>query len=193
MSNLNTARSLVQADLDHARQVRDLWTNQVNELERALEQIDAVDTSRNALQVEYRGLNTQALALEQPAAPKEGKKRGRKPKNADGNPTIKSGKTGLDIASKRSRKLAERSTARAGQVTDAKAAKPTKAKAGKSKATPEARFKDPNSGKTWSGRGRRPFWMKGEAQQYAIGSGNQSPATGARAEEAQETKETATA
>jgi hypothetical protein len=39
MSNLNTARSLIQADLDHARQVLDLWTNQISELERALEQM----------------------------------------------------------------------------------------------------------------------------------------------------------
>jgi DNA-binding protein H-NS len=190
MSNLNTARSLVQADLDHARQVLDLWTHQVTELERALEQIDAVGTSRDALQVEYRGSNTQALTLEKPATPKEGKKRGRKPKNAEGTAAPKSGKVGLDIAAKRSRKLAERSTARAGQVTDAKAAKPTKAKAGKSKATPEAKFKDPNSEKTWSGRGRRPFWMIGEAQQYAIGS--ESPSTASKAQD-DEAKETAAA
>lgn len=190
MSNLNTARSLIQADLDHARQVLDLWNHQVSELERALEQIDAVGTSRDALRVEYRGSNTRALALEKPAAPKEGKKRGRKPKNAEGAAAPKSGKAGLDIAAKRSRKLAERSTARAEQVADAKAAKPTKAKARKSKATPEAKYKDPNSEKTWSGRGRRPFWMTGDAQQYAIGIENQS--TGGKAQ-ADEAKETATA
>lgn len=177
MSNLNTARSLVQADLDHARQVLDLWTHQVAELERALEQIDAVSTSREALRVEYRGSTTQALTLEKPAAPKEGKKRGRKPKNA----APKSGKGGLDIGAKRSPKLAERSTARAGQVTDAKAAKRKKAKGEKSKETPEAKFKDPNSEKTWSGRGRRPFWMAGDAQQYVIGS--QNPGTGSKAQD----------
>lgn len=190
MSNLNTARSLIQADLDHARQVLNLWTNQISELERALQQIDAVGTSRNALHVEYRGSNSQASALEQPAAPKEGKKRGRKPNNADGTAASKAGKAGPDIASKRSRKLAERSTARAEQVTDAKAAKPMKAKAGNSKATPEAKFKDPNSEKTWSGRGRRPFWMTGDAQQYEIGSGHQRPANQAQADG---TKEAATA
>ena len=127
MSNLNTARSLVQADLDHARQVLDLWTHQVSELERALQQLDAVGTSRDALRVEYRGANTQGLTLEKPAAPKEGKKRGRKPKNAEGTAAAKSGKAGLDIAAKRSRKLAERSTAGVGQVTDAKPAKPWRA------------------------------------------------------------------
>jgi DNA-binding protein H-NS len=187
MSNLNTARSLIQADLDHARQVLDLWNHQVSELERALEQIDAVGTSRDALRVEYRGSNTRALALEKPVPPEEGKKRGRKPKNAEATAAPKSGKAGLDIAAKRSRKLAERSTARTGQVADAKAAKSTKAKAGKSKATPEAKFKDPNSEKTWSGRGRRPFWMTGDAQQYAIGSGNQNTAGEAQADKANET------
>ena len=184
MSNLTTARSLVQADLDHARQVLDLWTHQVSELERALEQLDAVGTSRDALRVEYRGANTQALTLEKPVAPKEGKKRGRKPKNAEGKAAAKPGKAGLDIATKRGRKLADRSTARAGQVTDAKPAKPAKAKAGKAKATPEAKYKDPNSEKTWSGRGRRPFWMKGDAQQYAIGSRNPSTTSEALANEA---------
>jgi DNA-binding protein H-NS len=187
MSNLNTARSLIQADLDHARQVRDLWSHQVSELERALEQIDAVGTSRDALRVEYRGSNTRALALEKPVPPEEGKKRGRKPKNAEATAAPKSGKAGVDIAAKRSRKLAERSTARAGQVADAKAAKSTKAKAGKSKATPAAKFKDPNSEKTWSGRGRRPFWMTGDTQQYAIRSGNQHTAGEAQADNANET------
>jgi hypothetical protein len=186
MSSLNTARSLIQADLDHARQVLDLWTNQISELERALEQIDAVGTSRDALQVEYRGSNTQALTLEKPAAPIEAKKRGRKPKNSDGTAASKASKASLGIVAKRGRKLAERSTARAGQVTDAKAAKPNKAKGGKSKATPEAKFKDPNSEKTWSGRGRRPFWMKGDVQQYEIGSPIQSPASESQPDEAKE-------
>lgn len=181
MSNLNTARSLIQADLDHARQVLDLWTNQISELERALEQIDAVGTSRDALQVEYRGSNNPALPLEKLAAPSEGKRRGRKPKNADGTAGAKTGKAGPDIASKRSRKLAERSTTRAGQVADVKAAKPSKAKA---KAVPEAKFKDPNSEKTWSGRGRRPFWMIGDVQQYEIKSSSQTEANGAGAQEA---------
>ena len=186
MSNLNTARSLIQADLDHARQVLDLWTHQVSELERALEQIDAVGTSRDALRVEYRGSNSQGLALEKPAAQTEGKKRGRKPKNAEVTAPSTSAKAGGNIRAKRSRKLAERSTARAEQVTDAKAAKPAKTKAGKSKPIPEAKFKDQNSDRTWSGRGRRPFWMTGEPEQYAIGSEKQNPANKAQADESQE-------
>ena len=53
-TNLNTAKSLIQADLDHARNVLNLWIQQVAELEKALEQIEAVGNSRNALRVEYQ-------------------------------------------------------------------------------------------------------------------------------------------
>jgi len=31
-----------------------------------------------------------------------------------------------------------------------------------------AKYKDPVSGKTWSGRGRTPLWVNGNVQQYAI-------------------------
>src|SRR5438067_1031814 len=49
ISNLQSARALIQADLDHARKVLELWTQQVNDLERALEQINTVGESRHAL------------------------------------------------------------------------------------------------------------------------------------------------
>lgn len=32
------------------------------------------------------------------------------------------------------------------------------------------KYRDPVSGKGWSGRGRRPKWMEGDAEQYAIAS-----------------------
>lgn len=48
VNNLNAARTLIQADLDHARNVLELWNHQVGDLEKALEQIDAVGNSRNA-------------------------------------------------------------------------------------------------------------------------------------------------
>ena len=44
-TNLNTAKLLIQADLDHARNVLNLWTQQVAELEKALEQMEAVGHS----------------------------------------------------------------------------------------------------------------------------------------------------
>lgn len=169
MSNLNNARSLIQADLDHARNVRDLWTNQVGELERALEQLEAVGKSRNALHVEYRVTGSQSLGLDKPAS-KTGNKRGRKPKNVIESDDNKQGKGKVDIKTRRSSKLAERTAAALGKVVTAKTAKTPKAKTSKTKATPEPKFKDPNSDKTWSGRGRRPFWMSGSDDQYLISS-----------------------
>ncbi|MEC5218648.1 DNA-binding protein H-NS [Actimicrobium sp. GrIS 1.19] len=32
-----------------------------------------------------------------------------------------------------------------------------------------AKYRDPASGKTWSGRGRAPLWLKGDAAKYLIG------------------------
>ena len=175
MSNLSTARSLIQADLAHARNVLNLWTAQVSELEQVLLQIEAVGTSRSALHVEYRSLKNQELAVEKSAA-SDAPKRGRKPKNANGASGTKSGKTGLNITARRSGKLAERSASQAGQVTTTKVAKAPKSKTGKVNAPAIAKFKDTNSEKTWSGRGRRPLWMSGDPQQYAIGSKNPSSA-----------------
>src|SRR4051794_106836 len=83
-SNLITARSLIQADLDHARSVLGLWTHQVEELEKALQQIDAVSNSRNALRVQYQGSAAHSPALQAPASPDSKPRRGRKPKKANG-------------------------------------------------------------------------------------------------------------
>jgi hypothetical protein len=55
ISNLESARALIQADLDHALNVLQLWHDQVGELEEALAQLDAVDTSRGMLRVEHGG------------------------------------------------------------------------------------------------------------------------------------------
>ena len=38
----------------------------------------------------------------------------------------------------------------------------------KSKTSVEAKFKDTVSGKTWSGRGRQPTWIKGSRDSYLI-------------------------
>lgn len=174
-SNLMSARSLIQADLDHARSVLSLWTHQVQELEKALEQIDAVSNSRNALRVQYQGTATRAPALEAPGAAEGKKKRGRKPKNANGGGSAKSVSSGNGITGKRGRKLAERSTV--AQVSEAKggrSAKPAPAK--RRQGGRAAKYKDPNSDKTWSGLGRRPGWFVGQPEQYAInGSGRGAP------------------
>lgn len=172
-SNLITARSLIQADLDHARSVLGLWTHQVEELQKALEQIDAVGNSRNALRVQYQGAGSSAPALEAPRVAEDKPRRGRKPKNANGAGQAKPASSNSGITSKRGRKLADRSTV--AQVSEAKSGKSGKAAAAK-KGAPRhaAKYKDPNSDKTWSGLGRRPGWFVGAPEQYAINSSRNS-------------------
>jgi len=185
-SNLITARSLIQADLDHARSVLGLWTHQVEELEKALAQVDAVGNSRNALRVQYQGAGAGTPALEAPAVTDGKPRRGRKPKNANGITPAKSVLPSTGITGKRGRKLADRSTAAPAQVSDAKSGKSGKAGiAKKAAAKHAAKYKDPNSDKTWSGLGRRPGWFVGQPEQFAIhasgrnGSGESQSATAA--------------
>lgn len=54
-SNLPSAQALIQADLDHARHVMPLWSDQVSNLENALAQIDDVGNSRAALRGQRQG------------------------------------------------------------------------------------------------------------------------------------------
>jgi hypothetical protein len=180
-SNLITARSLIQADLDHARSVLGLWTHQVEELQKALEQIDAVGNSRNALRVQYQGAGGRTPALEAPALSDAKPKRGRKPKNGTSATPAKSASPNTGITAKRGRKLAERSTAAPAQVSEAKSGKSGKtSKTGAAKkvaARHAPKYKDPNSDKTWSGLGRRPGWFVGQPEQYVIqASGRNAPA-----------------
>jgi hypothetical protein len=117
-SNLNAARELIQADLDHARNVLDLWTHQVGELERTLEQIEAVGSSRNALHAEYQGMGTRAQALEALAAPNNKPKRGRRPKVTAGAASSKPISSTTHVTGQRGQKLFERSTAAAGAIVE---------------------------------------------------------------------------
>ena len=169
VTNLNTAKSLIQADLDHARNVLNLWTQQVAELEKALEQIEAVGNSRDALRVEYQAGAASTPSLESSVADDAKPKRGRKPKNPEGSPSTKSRASATTLTAKRGRRLADRITMAPEQVSEAPAGKTRKAAgAKKERAKPTAKYKDPNSDKTWSGLGRRPGWFIGEADQYAI-------------------------
>lgn len=177
-SNLSAARTLIQADLDHARDVLDLWTHQVGELERTLEQIDAVGSSRNALHVEYQGMGTRAPALEALAAPNNKPKRGRRPNVTAGAASSKPISSTTYVTGQRSRKLSERSTAAAGEVSEARPNRLRKTAPAKKSAAPRAaKYKDPNSQKTWSGRGRRPSWFSGSPDQYAIPLQGQNAST----------------
>ena len=186
-SNLTTARSLIQADLDHARRVLDLWTHQVEELQKALEQIDAVGNSRNALRVQYQGAGAPALVA--PTAAPEKPRRGRKPKNPDAANPAKTVSPVPGIGARRGRKLAERSAV--SEAGAGKSARPATARKGAAKGAAEQeakraakrspKYKDPNSGKTWSGLGRRPGWFVGAPDQYAINASGRSSSNAAQA------------
>jgi hypothetical protein len=178
-SNLITARSLIQADLDHARSVLGLWTHQVEELEKALAQIDAVGSSRDALRVQYQGAGARAPVLQAPtaAAPENKPRRGRKPKNTSDGVQAKGAASESRPGAKRGRKLAERNA-----VSEARSGKSGKpAAAGKAGANRAAKYKDPNSDKTWSGLGRRPGWFVGAPEQYAMQPSARTPANAAQA------------
>ena len=169
VTNLNTAKSLIQADLDHARNVLKLWNLQVAELEKALEQIEAVGSSRNALRVEYQAGAARGPSPDSSSAGDAKPKRGRKPKNPEGSASTTQRASATTLTAKRGRKRADRVTVAPEQASEAPARKTRKAAgAKKERAKPPAKYKDPNSDKTWSGLGRRPAWFSGAADQYAI-------------------------
>lgn len=169
MSNLTAARILIQADLEHARNVLDLWNHQVAELERALAQLDTVGNSRNALRVEYQKSRTRSPVLEASTAINDAPKRGRKPKYANTSATAEAGRLKEEIAGARDDKLTARTTIGTSQVSVGKRGKPRKnAVAVKGAGPAAAKYKDPNSEKTWVGRGRRPDWLTGAPDQYLI-------------------------
>lgn len=166
ISNLQSARALILADLNHARKVLDLWERQVSDLEKALEQIDTVGDSRKALSEEYKGGRSGTPRLMAGEATRTAK-RGRKHKED----TVTAG-----VGKKRPAKAHEDKTSTAGSasVHEAKAGRGKKANAGMSKnkktGKVSAKYKDPLSDKTWSGRGRRPAWFTGAPEQYLIPS-----------------------
>jgi DNA-binding protein H-NS len=168
ISNLASARALIEADLEHARNVLNLWTHEVAELEKALEQINAVSDSRSALRAEYQGQKENAPRLSaSPAANKE-PKRGRKP-GAAVKGTSKKTLAKKQRTVKQARQPVESKTVVPRRSRSDKAAKESsKGIQRKNTAPAQPKYKDPNSDKTWAGRGRRPDWLVGAPEQYAI-------------------------
>jgi DNA-binding protein H-NS len=167
ISNLQSARALIQADLNHARKVLDLWSQQVSDLEKALQQIDAVGDSRKILSNEYKGARGGAPRLMNAATPGTAARDGRKPK-------IQAAATGT--AKKRRAKLQSGSpdtvASAAEGGNDERSRKPSTGAVNRKPGKVEAKYKDPHSDKTWSGRGRRPAWFTGAPEQYLIPSGS---------------------
>lgn len=164
-SNLNSAKALIQADLDHARNVLRLWENQVAELENALTQLAAVDTSRNMLRMEYQGTKGGAPKLGADPSDASLSKAGTQAKGQAAKPGRKSTKVNLGTAKNAPRK--ERASKTAAAPRDVNEA-PIRKTAKKSKASPAVKYKDPASNKTWSGRGRKPGWLLGDPDQYLV-------------------------
>jgi DNA-binding protein H-NS len=171
ISNLKSAKALIQADLDHARNVLQLWQDQVNELEKALIQLDAVDTSRGVLRVEYGGQKGSAPLLGSDSTDAQGERKGKKTgarsqQNASGEGSAKKG-----LAAKRPRKqrASKASPDVASSVMNDTPVTKRSTRAMKRPGAPSTvKYKDPGSDKTWSGRGRRPAWMRGDPNQYLV-------------------------
>lgn len=164
-SNLTSAKALLQADLDHARNVLRLWQNQVAELESALTQLEAVDTSRNMLRIEYQGPKGGAPRLGADPSDSSLSTAAVQTKGEPVKTGRKSAKVKPGAAVKAPRKeRASKTVAASRDVNEAPARKAAK----KGQASPAVKYKDPASDKTWSGRGRKPGWMSGDPDQYLV-------------------------
>lgn len=167
ISNLDSARALIQSDLDHARSVLALWTDQVTELEKALEQLNLVDISRTTLRSASQGQNGRVPVLTSNNDANGKAKRGRKPKQVTPlEPEGKSKKPRIaKSASPSGKSKAAEGSGRAPGRSSRRATAQTEKKRAVSGA---AKYQDPNSNKTWTGHGRRPGWMVGAPEKYAI-------------------------
>jgi DNA-binding protein H-NS len=169
ISNLNSARALIQADLDHAHQVLQLWQAQVAELEKALGQLDAVDASRDVLRIEYQGQKGDASMLGMDTAAANARSSGKRP-----GPRLKRGDARAATAQKavptRGPRKQRMSTANLAAAPGSAGDAPTPRRRGPGKKQKEAsvKYRDRASGKTWSGRGRKPSWLRGDADQYLV-------------------------
>lgn len=179
-SNLTSARGFIQADLDYARHVITLWSDQVSELEKALEQIDSVGSSRAALRGEYQEHWGRGPTLTAGNEAKVKAKRGRKPK-------LIGAARDVEVVKPRKRRGVQ-SSARSiganaagldGSATGQPGTAVKKRTQTKSALSGVAKYRDPNSGKTWTGHGRRPHWMIGALDTFLIKAeaGPQAPNT----------------
>jgi DNA-binding protein H-NS len=169
ISNLNSARAFIQADLDHARNVLQLWRDQVKELEGALGQLDAVDASRDVLRVEYQGQKGGDSMLHTDSAGA---------KNISPSKRSGSREKQIDARSSAATKMASAKAPRKQRIAKEKpeastnigsgTSGPKRRGPGKKQKASAVKYRDPASDKTWSGRGRRPNWLNGDTDQYLV-------------------------
>ncbi len=167
ISNLASARALIQADLEHARSVLALWSDQVSELEKALEQINSVDNSRTALRGASQAQKGSMPRLTAGNGADGKGKRGRKPKQATAVQSEDKGKKRR--AAKSASSSVKSKTAEESPRVAKRSPRGSTTQMEKKTAVPgAAKYRDPNSDKTWTGHGRRPGWLVGAPEQYAI-------------------------
>jgi hypothetical protein len=169
ISNLQSARALIQADLDHAQQVLQLWQAQVTELEKALSQLDAVDASRDVLRMEYQSQKGDASMLGVDTAAANAQSSGKPPGPRAKRGNARSANAQKTVPAKGPRKQRiptpdlEATSDSAGDAPT-----PRRRGPGKKQKAASVKYRDPASGKTWSGRGRKPSWLRGDADQYLV-------------------------
>ena len=167
ISNLASARALIQADLDHARSVLALWADQVSDLEKALEQISLVDNSRIALRGASQAQKGRLLGLAASNGSDGKARRERKPQQASA--VSPDGKGKKQRAAKSASASAKSKTTEDSPHMARRSPRGTTTQMEKKRAVPgAAKYRDPNSNKTWTGHGRRPGWIVGAPEQYAI-------------------------
>jgi DNA-binding protein H-NS len=146
-----------------------LWQDHVTELEGALGQLDAVDASRNVLRLEYQGkkgadsmLNTDSTAVRDIAS---GKRSGSGEKQVVAR-SATARKTVSAKVPRKQRILKENPLASTNIGSDMPS--PKRRGPGKKQKASTVKYRDPGSDETWSGRGRKPSWMRGDADQYLV-------------------------
>lgn len=141
----------------------------MKELEGALGQLDAVEASRDVLRIEYQGreggesmLNTDSGAARNNSP---GKRSGSREKQ-EGVRSATAQKKVLTKAPKKQRISKENAGAPSDMVGDTPKSK--RRGPGKKQKATVVMYRDPASDKTWSGRGRKPNWLSGDADQYLV-------------------------
>lgn len=143
----------------------------MKELEGALGQLDAVEASRDVLRIEYQGreggesmLHTDSGAARNNSL---GKRSGSREKQ-EGVRSTTAQKKVLTKAPRKKRILKENAGAPSDMVGDTPKPKPKRRGPSKKQKATVVMYRDPASDKTWSGRGRKPNWLSGDADQYLV-------------------------
>jgi DNA-binding protein H-NS len=128
-----------------------------------------VDASRDVLQVEYQGQKGGDLILNMDStATKDispGKRAGTRGKQ--GETRSAAAQKTVSAKAPRKRRISKESAGASSDIVG-DTPKPKRRGPGKKQKALAVKYRDPASDKTWSGRGRKPSWMRGDADQYLV-------------------------